>query len=332
MATYKEIKGTQIEAVSSDPSNPVEGQVWYNTTSNVLKGQAVTSTGSWATGNNTNLARSAMPQATGTQTACIIYGGYGEPPPNNSYTGTESYNGTNWTEVNNLQNGRNSSAGCGTQTAAITAGGDPFPGVGTKTETWNGTNWTEVNTLNTSNKNQFMSGGSPAAVQYGGGPPVRANTELWNGTNWTEVNDQNQGRQTIAGAGISTAALAFGGNNAGTTDYALTETWNGTNWTEVNDLNTAREKIAGQGASNTDCMAAGGVLNAPNTAQAKTEIWNGTNWTEDGDLNTARSHSAGGGTTSAAVIANGSTDPGLSQLTEEWTGAGDPQTRTFTDS
>ena len=37
MTTYKEIKGTQIEAVATDPSNPVEGQVWYNTTSNVLK-------------------------------------------------------------------------------------------------------------------------------------------------------------------------------------------------------------------------------------------------------------------------------------------------------
>jgi len=74
------------------------------------------------------------------------------------------------------------------------------------------------------------------------------------------------------------------------------------------------------------------VLNAPNTAQAKTEIWNGTNWTEDGDMNNARSAGAGGGTTSAAVIANGSNDPGLSQQCEEWTGAGDPQTRTFDDS
>jgi len=42
MATYKEIRGTQIEAVATDPSNPVEGQVWYNTTSNVLKGNKVT--------------------------------------------------------------------------------------------------------------------------------------------------------------------------------------------------------------------------------------------------------------------------------------------------
>ena len=39
MATYKEIKGTQIEAVSSDPSNPVEGQVWYNTTTQNIQKQ-----------------------------------------------------------------------------------------------------------------------------------------------------------------------------------------------------------------------------------------------------------------------------------------------------
>ena len=57
MATYKEIKGTQIEAVATDPSNPVEGQVWYNTTSNVLKGLKVLATGSWATGGNLNTAR-----------------------------------------------------------------------------------------------------------------------------------------------------------------------------------------------------------------------------------------------------------------------------------
>ena len=37
MTTYKEIKGTQIEAVATDPSNPVEGNLWYDTTNDVLK-------------------------------------------------------------------------------------------------------------------------------------------------------------------------------------------------------------------------------------------------------------------------------------------------------
>ena len=60
MATYKEIKGTEIEVLASDPSNPVEGQVWYNSTSNVLKGQAATSTvGAWATGGSLNTGRAA---------------------------------------------------------------------------------------------------------------------------------------------------------------------------------------------------------------------------------------------------------------------------------
>ena len=39
MATYKELHGTDIEVVTSDPSNPVVGQVWYNTTTEQLKTQ-----------------------------------------------------------------------------------------------------------------------------------------------------------------------------------------------------------------------------------------------------------------------------------------------------
>ena len=74
MTTYKEIKGTQIEVVSSDPSNPVEGQVWYNSTDQVVKGQAATTTGAWATGNNLNNARFSM-GGTGTTTAALASGG-----------------------------------------------------------------------------------------------------------------------------------------------------------------------------------------------------------------------------------------------------------------
>ena len=59
MATYKEIFGTNIEVVSSDPSNPVEGQIWYNTSTNKVKGFIV-SVGSWATGGALNNARSQL--------------------------------------------------------------------------------------------------------------------------------------------------------------------------------------------------------------------------------------------------------------------------------
>jgi hypothetical protein len=57
MSTYKEIAGTNIEVLSSDPANPVEGQVWYNSTSNTVKANFI-NPGSWATGGALNTARS----------------------------------------------------------------------------------------------------------------------------------------------------------------------------------------------------------------------------------------------------------------------------------
>ena len=37
MATYRSIVGQKIKKVTSDPSNPIEGQMWYNSTSGNLK-------------------------------------------------------------------------------------------------------------------------------------------------------------------------------------------------------------------------------------------------------------------------------------------------------
>ena len=52
MATYKGIQGFTIQNLSADPSNPIEGQVWYNSTSNVWKVEELTTAGAWATGGN----------------------------------------------------------------------------------------------------------------------------------------------------------------------------------------------------------------------------------------------------------------------------------------
>jgi hypothetical protein len=42
MATYKGIKGFSIQNLSADPSNPIEGEMWYNSTSNVWKVEEAT--------------------------------------------------------------------------------------------------------------------------------------------------------------------------------------------------------------------------------------------------------------------------------------------------
>jgi len=37
MATYKEIRGFTIKSLATDPANPLEGEVWFNSTSSTLK-------------------------------------------------------------------------------------------------------------------------------------------------------------------------------------------------------------------------------------------------------------------------------------------------------
>ena len=278
MATYKEIHGTNIEVVSSDPSNPVEGQVWYNSTTNVLKGEAQTATAAWSSGGALNTARYVLGGG-GSQTAAIAFGGARTPGPT-SQAVTELYDGTSWTEVNDLNTARERcSSAATTNTASLAMAGVVYPGASNSnlTENWNGTNWTEVNDLSLSEGGRFGFGTPSAAVMAGGGSPPNMNvTETWNGTNWsTSPATLNTGRKDNEGgaSGTSTAGIITGGNNGST--YDVTELWNGSAWTEVNDLNTARSGLMLSGIT-TAAIAAGGT---PNPTASATESWNGTNWT-----------------------------------------------------
>jgi hypothetical protein len=54
MTTYKTIRGTHIVSVTSDPPAPVNGQMWYNSTTRTLKGSKANPVGSWSTGTSMN--------------------------------------------------------------------------------------------------------------------------------------------------------------------------------------------------------------------------------------------------------------------------------------
>ena len=41
MSTYKALVGKKIKSVSSDPSDSADGQMWYNTTTQSLRGLAI---------------------------------------------------------------------------------------------------------------------------------------------------------------------------------------------------------------------------------------------------------------------------------------------------
>ena len=95
---------------------------------------------------------------------------------------TEVWNGTNWTEVNDMNNKRNNGVGAGT---ALLYGGfrNAPPDDLAECESWNGTNWTEVNDVNqkvgTDNTNALIFGGATPLPQPAGQGPY-AGTEEWN--------------------------------------------------------------------------------------------------------------------------------------------------------
>ena len=104
MTAYKDIKGTQVPVVSSNPDNPVKGQVWYNTTDQVLRGALFTA--AWATGGAMSTGRrelAAANQAPG-HSAGLVFGGYKSPAgPSNA---TEENAGSSWTNGGNLTTSR----------------------------------------------------------------------------------------------------------------------------------------------------------------------------------------------------------------------------------
>jgi hypothetical protein len=101
MTDYINIKGQNIEVVSSDPSNPTLGQIWYNSTSQTLKGLGFAA-GSWASATSMNTARTD-PAGAGTQTEALAFGGLTPGGPTGA---TEAYNGTSWTAGGSLNTAR----------------------------------------------------------------------------------------------------------------------------------------------------------------------------------------------------------------------------------
>ena len=290
MSTYKIIRGTHIKTVTADPPAPVNGQMWYNSTDKVMKGFTSNPAGSWATGAALNTARSQLGGAGANAEAALAFGG--SPPPAPSAKNiTESWNGSSWTEVGDLNEKKAFVAGAGTYTSAIASGGDQYSGTA---ESWNGTSWTNI-TDEPGGSNGYGSAGADSedAIFFGGSPSgSKGDNRYWNGSSWTELGDLNTARSNMSGAGKTyTAALGFGGITNPSTFKTENESFNGTSWTEVGDMNTGRAYMGADG-TNTSALVWGGATPS-NTANA--ELWNGSSWSEQNNLTTARAGIANGG-------------------------------------
>ena len=292
-------------------SKQVEGQLFFNSTTNTFKETISDVPGAaWASGTSINTARQRLGGA-GLQTANVVFAGT-EPPVSAK---TEEWNGSTWTEKNDMNTARYGPFSFGVYNAAIAATGYNGSTNVNNVESWDGTNWTEVAEVNSARRNSDGFGTSTAGL-IAGGITVTANCETWNGSAWTEVADLNEGRGELAtsGKGTTTSGIVFGGEEPSLS--ANTEEWNGSSWTELNNLNTARKELAGNG---TATSALGYAGNTATPKRAVTEFWNGTSWTEVADLSTGKNTSAGVGASGLSAMNVAGDGPSVTNTVEEWT-------------
>ena len=299
--------------------------------------------GSWSVGGDMNEVRTGG-GGIGNCDAFIVAAGRNQPydsPGGNPYqtiSCVESYDGSSWSEVNNLNLERTNIMAAGTTTSGIIAGGFRFANSACgQTETWNGTNWSETDDMLTATGFSGDAGTSADTMLVFGGATATPtshytdNAEEYNGSSWSEISELNLGRAQLAGLGNTEAALAVAGNptpggHAPGNAFDVEE-WNGSNWTAITQTLTANSEtylnagIKGAGTVN-DAHAFGGFHYFPTVPttcyDARSQHWDGTSWSYGGRLITGRINIAGNGSGGGDALAAGGNNPTMVACTEEY--------------
>ena len=307
MSIYRTLKGYSVKAIADDPDNVKEGQIWYESTEEVVK--LAPKIGAWASGGNMGTDRKELNgQSGGIQTAGIVFGGNA---PGGRTANSEEYNGSTWAEGDNYSAALSGIGGFGTQDAQVGVGGEQTNGTTVSTvNEYNGTSWSGGEAAPTEIKLMGTAGTLTAGLVFGGVTPGGdgiTTTLEYDGTDWTTGGALNNGDGGQAGGGTQTDALSAS---------STTEAYNGTAWTEVNDMSTARNGAA-CGNITTSFLVAGGN---PSPA-TRTERFDGTSWSSLANMATARGDLGGCGTGSAGLIFGGEPGSGDTNATEEFTEA-----------
>ena len=335
MATYIDIHGNNIPIVSSDPSNPIVGEMWYNTTARKLKGQATLSA-SWASAPTMPASKGDGGMATkGTKSAFLVW--QGAPGAKNS---TYSYDGSSWTGEPTTPYSASGVISFGTQTAAVGAGGQPGGGGVSTTIKWGGSSWT-------------TSGGLPYPLLYqiGGCGPETAGISIggwdqssgsggnkndvktFNGSTWsTEPATCPFAAYTGAHYGVNSEDCNyFGGYEPSPARNDDHVNYNGTAFTT---LAVYPVPIAGIGTSGTTSLGyvwSGNYQPSSPPYTAAGNDWNGSSWTSATSYPVSMQNTQSGGSSTGVAISAGGTSPPYISTTNTFTAAG-PSTVTISSS
>ena len=282
----------------------------------------------WSTGGVLPTATTGMGSArNASQTAALGMGGY-----DGAKTGaTFQYDGTSWTAAGTMGTPRQLyMVGGGTQTAAITFGGDTYPPAPsrntTATEEYDGSSWTAANSLGTGGYSGAGTGPQSAAVRMGA-PSTSNNTvtENFDGTNWTASGTIPISKSAMLAAGTQTASILFGGIPAPLSTTALE--YDGSTYSAISSPAIIKYNNAGGGSSSAAFMSHGRTP-AP-AFVTTTEEYNFSSttvtpaaWASAPSIGTGRYLGGYGITpTNASIIFGGQSATGSVANTEEYNGS-----------
>jgi len=275
MTTYREIVGKKIKKVTSDPSDSIDGQMWYNSTTGAIRGLALNE--GWSSAPNLGTAAYTA-GSFGIQTAGVRVGGTAS---GSNLANVEHYNGSGWSSATAFPAAIASGSGAGTQTAGLIMGGRS-PSRTTNAFKYNGTSWTAANSIPTAADNIASCGNETqnnvigAIGRTNSSGNAGTNTTLtFDGTNFASGPNINVTRMfnTVSGAGTGTAGLIVGGF-IDPSPNAMTncEEYDGSSWSNTDTLDTGTGFATAWGTQ-TNAVT---QTNASNYVGA--EAYNGTSW------------------------------------------------------
>jgi hypothetical protein len=215
--------------------------------------------------------RPALTNTNGNSDVLLIAGGQSPMGSVNAINNVETWNGSSWTEIAEVNTARLGGQAFGVTTASIFSGGyTADPTIVANTEYWNGSSWTELNDMNTLRVNFANWGVYNSGGMGGGNSPTRALHETWDGTSWTETTDMNTGRSSLGGGGASSSSgMVFGGTTTPGAQSDDTEIWDGSAWTEVADLGQTDGEATGSSPT-----VGSSITKLENPSKNQTEEWN----------------------------------------------------------
>ena len=331
MATFKEIRGQLIRKYTTNPANPLEGQMWYNSTTGTLKG-VVMSTAAWVSGGGLNNPTRGSNSSFGSTPAGVMVGG--TTPTGPITANTELYDGTTWTaNPNACPVSIGYGTGGGPQTAGIICSGETPPGSGTSTLKFNGSAWVSAPARATGTQNAIGIGTQDSFIQVGGSfPPswtVLSVVETFNDVAWSTEPNSYPGPIEKGFIGGTAAAATIGGGTPNPT--GASNTWNGSAWTAAPVLSFGERYAGAWAGTSTDAFQIGGY-DTPSGGYTDVGVFDGTTWAATASTATGTSDGSAAGQTGGpgGVIKMGG-DYGTQTTCEEFNAAV-AETQTLTTS